>query len=150
MTSHCISIDPVEINAPAQIAWDVLSDLAKYPEWNPFTVKVISTLQIGEPVTIYIARDNGKQMKQQLRLEALEPPHKIVWSLPKLGHRRLFNAWREQHIVPLSDHRCTYSTSDTFNGWIAGIIYRTQQQWVSDNFRKLAAALKARAEAISV
>ncbi|MFD2272720.1 SRPBCC family protein [Undibacterium arcticum] len=43
----------VQINAPASLVWDVLVDLDNYPQWNPYTVKVESTLEMGEPVNLF-------------------------------------------------------------------------------------------------
>ncbi len=40
----------LEINAPAEVVWEVITDLARYPEWNPFCVECSSTMQPGDPV----------------------------------------------------------------------------------------------------
>lgn len=143
-----ISIEPIEINAPAQTVWDILVDFKKYPEWNAFSIKAEATFKIGEPVVLYIARDNGKVMKNNFVLEVFEPPHELAWRLPKIIHKRLFNAYREQTVSSIDDNRCTYTTRDTFAGWIAGSIYKSQGAWVKDNFQKVGASLKARAEAM--
>lgn len=147
MAKHVISIKPIRINAPAELVWKVLTDFSAYPDWNPFSVKAHSTLVLGEPVNLYIARGRSeKLMRQSFVLEILEPPRKIAWRLPKMGHKLLFNAYREQTINPSSETSCTYSTSDTFAGLIAGKIYKAQGQWVEKNFNKMAQALKLRCE----
>lgn len=148
MSSHTISIEPVTINAPADLVWRVLTDFEQYPEWNPFTVRAESSLKLGEPVVLYIPR--GKSlMKQTFVLEVFNPPREIAWRLPKMLHKAVFSAYRTQQIEALDDDRCTYVTRDTFDGWIAGMIYRSQGPWVARNFEKLAAALKARAESVA-
>ena len=146
MSTHTISLQPIVINAPAETVWQVLTDLERYPEWNPFTVRAESTLEIGSGVDLYIPRGE-KMMKQSFVLEILDPPKEIAWRLPKMLHKSVFNAYRTQKIVPLDGARCTYQTSDTFDGWIAGKLYRSQSGWVLKNFNKLAAALKERSEA---
>lgn len=147
MSTHTISLQPVVINAPAETVWQVLTDLERYPEWNPFTVRAVSTLEIGSTVDLYIPRGK-KMMKQSFVLEVFDPPKEVAWRLPKMLHKSVFNAYRTQKIVPLDDKSCTYQTSDTFDGWIAGKLYSSQSGWVLKNFNKLADALKERSEAL--
>ncbi len=146
MATHTITLEPVAIDAPAEIAWRVLTDLERYPEWNPFTVRVESSLEIGAPVILHIRRGDST-MKQTFVLEVLDPPREIAWRLPKMLHKAIFSAYRTQQIEALDAGRCTYRTSDTFSGLLAGPLYRSQHEWVQRNFTALANALKARAEA---
>lgn len=145
MSTHTISLDPVPINAPAETVWQVLTDFESYPDWNPFTVRAESSLEVGESVDLYIPR--GKSlMKQSFVLEVFDPPREIAWRLRKMLHKAIFSAYRVQKVVAVDEGSCTYETSDTFDGWIAGKLYRSQNEWVQKNFKKLAAALKERAE----
>ena len=144
--SFTISIEPVAIDASPEVVWSVLTDLPRYPDWNPFTVRVESTLEVGDPVVLHIRR--GKNiMKQTFVLETFDRPREIAWRLPKILHPKVFNAFRTQIIEPVDDRSCRYITRDTFRGWIAGKLYRGQKDWVERNFQRLAAALKATAEA---
>jgi len=43
----------IEIDAPAEKVFDILTDLEAYPEWNPFTPWVESPLELGSPVHLY-------------------------------------------------------------------------------------------------
>lgn len=148
MAGYSIQIDPMLIEAPAAVAWDVLTDFSSYPEWNKFTVKVTTDLKVGEPMHVYVARD-GKVARQNFRLDAYEPPRLIAWSLPKIIHPWLFRAYREQEIKPVSETSCEYSTCDTFYGLIAGLIYKSQKDWVVESFTKMAADLKMRVESFT-
>ncbi len=147
MSTHTISIEPVLISAPAQTVWQVLTDFDSYPDWNPFTVRAESTLEIGSAVDLYIPRGQ-KMMKQSFVLEVFDPPNEIAWRLPKMLHKAIFNAYRTQKVVPVDNESCTYTTADTFDGWIAAKLYRSQSDWVLKNFNKLADALKRRSEAL--
>lgn len=147
MAKHTISIEPVSINAPAELVWQVLTNLSSYPDWNPFPVKAESSLKLGEPVVLHIPQGRaGKLMRQKFILEIFDAPKKIAWRLPKMGHKLIFSAYREQTITALNETSCTYTTSDTFAGLIAGKIYKSQGKWVEKNFIKMAEALKIRSE----
>ena len=39
-------ITTVDIDAPKQLVWDVLTDFAAYHEWNPY-MKIEGTAQVG-------------------------------------------------------------------------------------------------------
>ena len=146
MATHTIALEPYPINAPAETVWHVLTDLARYPDWNPFTPRVDSSLEIGEPVTLHVKRGDSTS-EMNFVLEVFDPPCEIAWSLPKMLHKAVFNAYRTQKVVPVDAQSCTYQTSDTFHGWLAGPLYNRQNEWVLKNFNRLAAALKERAEA---
>jgi len=145
MGERTLKLDPITIDAPAEVAWNILTDLENYPDWNPFTVRADSNLVIGEPVVLHIPR-GGKITKQTMVLEILEPPRVIAWRMPKLLHRSILSAYRVQTITSLNENQCTYDTSDTFSGLAAGAIAKATGDWVEDNFAKLGAALKERAE----
>lgn len=145
MPTHTITLQPVVIDAPADTVWKVLTDLERYPEWNPFTVRAESSLEIGSNVDLYIRRGE-KLMKQSFVLEVFDPPREIAWRLPKMLHKSVFNAYRTQKVVPIDERRCSYQTSDTFAGWIAGTLWRREGGWVLKSFDRLAASLKQHAE----
>ncbi len=150
MAKHTISIPEIELNAPAELVWSVLTDLPAYAEWNPFPVKAESSLVVGEPVVLFIPQGkSGKLSKQEFVLEVFDAPNLIAWRLPKLGHKFLFNAYREQTIKALDEDTCTYTTSDTFAGLMAGKIYQSQSKWVEKSFVKMANALKQRSEELA-
>ena len=39
--------ETVEIAAPARVVWQVLTDMPRYNEWNPFCVRAESALEMG-------------------------------------------------------------------------------------------------------
>ena len=46
----------VEIAAPASVVWAILTDLARYNEWNPFCIRAVSTLEMGAPVELLLVQ----------------------------------------------------------------------------------------------
>ncbi|MGA9101163.1 SRPBCC family protein, partial [Aeromicrobium sp.] len=59
MSTHVVTSVTVEIAAPASFVWDVLVDYASYPEWNPYTIAVDTTLEIGERIDLTLPNPDG-------------------------------------------------------------------------------------------
>ena len=50
MFKHVIRSDTVEIDAPIELVRDVLTDVARYDEWNPFAQCEGADLRVGAPI----------------------------------------------------------------------------------------------------
>ena len=144
MFRHLISSDPVEIEAPIERVWEILVDVDRYGDWNPFTTRVETTFEIGSPVDLYVALGPFK-LKQPERIEAVEPPHLLVWST-KVGHRVLVSARRAQRLEALGETRCRYLTTDAFNGLLTPLVILLFGRLVRHGFNDMALSLKRFAE----
>ena len=51
----------VDIDAPRQLVWDVLTDFAAYHEWNPYT-RIKGTAQVGTKLTVHVGANGGRGM----------------------------------------------------------------------------------------
>ena len=134
-----------EIEAPCEQLWEILTDLEAYPEWNPFTRRVESTLELGDPVTLHIVL-GGKAMTRVEWISRVEPGRKISWGMQML-HRGLLNANRHQVIEPLATNRARYTTRDELSGLLTPLVMALYGKAMQEGFEAVARALKARAEA---
>ncbi|MFE0026718.1 SRPBCC family protein [Amycolatopsis sp. NPDC059021] len=136
----------VEIGAPAEFVWDVLIDYPRYPEWNPYTVKVETTLRLGDPIDLSLPNRDGSAgtFVNREYIRVVDPPRHLRYDtgeeLPGIF------AFRDQWIEPLGPARCSYRTTDTFSGKYAEAVLEQTGQWVKDGFDAVARALKTRAE----
>ena len=62
----------VEIAAPAAVVWEVISDLKRYPEWNPFCLACASTLKPGDPIDMTVKLMARPQQQREWMLEYVE------------------------------------------------------------------------------
>ena len=147
MFKHLISSDIVEIEAPVERVWDILVDVERYGEWNPFTPRVQTDFKIGSPVNLYVTLGPFK-LKQLERIEAFDRPHLLVWST-KIGAHALLSARREQRLEPLDEMRCRYLTTDAFTGILTPLVMTLFGGLVRRGFNEVAWALKRRAEGTS-
>ena len=138
----------VEIDAPQAFVWDVLVDYARYPEWNPYTVRVETRLEVGADVVLHLPHPDrpGETMTTTEVMRVIDAPRHLQYdtadNLPGIF------AVRDQWVEDLGGGRSSYRTTDTFSGEHAQLAYDLQGQWVQAGFDAVALALKARAESL--
>ena len=139
----------VEIAAPAELVWSILVDLPSYPQWNPYTVKVESSLRLGEPVNLFLPNpaQPGELIHVVEHLADFEPHRLLAWEMIASADNP-DAARREQIIESTGPHSCRYHTTDQFLGPTADQVMANHGPWVKQGFDAVALALKARAEAL--
>jgi len=73
----------IEIDAPKQLVWDVLTDFSAYPEWNPY-MEIEGTLQVGTKLTVRTGAERGRGMVFKPAVLAASPGEELRW-IGKLG-----------------------------------------------------------------
>lgn len=94
----------IEINAPAEKIWRVLTDFAAYPEWNPFVRRGEGEVRVGARLHVYIQPSGGKGMSFCPTVLVADPNRELRW----LGHlwvRGLFDGEHSFSIEPLGEGR---------------------------------------------
>jgi len=140
--------DPVDIDAPAQLVWDILVDLKNYNRWNPFCVMAESTLEMDAPVFM--------QLVSQTMPGELQPNVEYVCEI--IEHRLLswgakwidefpYPARRDQILAETGTESCSYVSSDAFLGEHGWHVMTFCGPWVRRSFNDTARALKTYAEA---
>ena len=147
MFTHTIVSDTIEINAPRELVWEILEDLAQYPQWNPFTVKAEGSLKVGNAIDLHVKMPKRGDRIQTEIVEKIDSPHCLSWGM-KLGISPLLSALREQILENISNDRCSYTTSDKFSGLLSPLVYFLFHDDVHKGFNRVADALKKHAEEI--
>ena len=134
----------VDINAPVHRVWSVLSDVAAYPEWNPFIRRVEGTLQPGSRLTVRIEPPGGSGMTFKPTVQVVEPDRLLRW-LGRLLLPGVFDGEHSLELQPLDGSRTRFIQSERFSGILVPLLgsalTRTQR-----GFEEMNQALKARAE----
>lgn len=139
----------VEIEAPASVVWQVLTDLDDYPHWNPFCVSARSTLEIGAPVEMILADYSGEShtFPYVEYVCAVVPERLLSWEL-RATEVSPHAARRDQIIEHSAENRCLYYSTDAFLGEAAHEIMSESGAWVKRAFDDTAVALKKRSEIV--
>ncbi|OUS06199.1 hypothetical protein A9Q81_03430 [Gammaproteobacteria bacterium 42_54_T18] len=145
MFTHTVVSDTVEINAPIELVWEILVDIAQYPHWNPFTVKIEGNLKVGNALDLHVNMPKRGDRVQTEIVEKIDAPHCLSWGMT-LGLSPLLSALREQKLESISINRCSYVTSDRFSGLLSPLVYFLFYDDVYGGFNRVAYALKNKAE----
>ncbi|NKE61980.1 SRPBCC domain-containing protein [Lentzea sp. PSKA42] len=142
--SHLIESVTVEIDAPAAFVWDVLLDYPNYPQWNPYTVSVSTTLAIDSPIDLTLPKPDGSEGTWVSReyIREVVPPRLLRYDTGDTFPGLL--GTRDQVITPLGSERCSYRTFETFTGKYADAVHAAQGAWVKKGFDAVAHALRER------
>lgn len=137
----------VEIAAPDEVVWGVLTDYARYPEWNPFTVRVDTTLEIGSIIDLHLPdpAKPGTTFVNREYIRVVDAPHYLRYDTGTRDPH--MHAVREQWISDLGAGRSSYRTTDLFTGKHAAAAFEHMGGWVKAGFDAVCHTLKARAEA---
>ena len=129
------------IHASADRVWWILTDAARYPEWNPTVTRVDGTIAPGERIALHVTINPGRAFP--VTVATFESPHRMVWrgGLP-LG---LFVGERVFTLTPGSSGAVEFSMRETFTGLLALLIGRTLPD-MQPAFEQFADALKREAE----
>jgi hypothetical protein len=157
MTPHAEAT--VEIDAPIDLVWKVMTDAARYGEWNPFVVELKpdgGALAVGGKIALRVRWGRGggaETIEQVTRLEAPSPDvsgarrsimeYEYLGWLPRLA---LVRGSRLQVLEQRPGKPTIYRTSETFTGLLARGVPLAK---VQDGFERHARALKQRAESLA-
>ena len=135
----------VEIAAPASRVWQVLTDFARYPEWNPFITEIEGIPEVGARLRVRIQPPGRRPMTFKPTVLVAARDRELRW----LGHLVLPRLFDGEHSFRMEERgrTCRFQQSEQFSGVLvpffgAGIFDATQR-----GFEAMNSALKARAEA---
>lgn len=69
----------LEIEAEPDQVWMVLVENKKYPEWNPYHVRVEGELKVGEQLVVEIHKPNGNQLVIEPEVFRIVPGRELTW-----------------------------------------------------------------------
>lgn len=136
------------IFAPAKTIWDILTDFAAYPDWNPFIRAITGELAVGTRLTVRIEPPGRRQMIFRPTITAVERPQELRWT----GRVLLPGLFKGEHVFaiePSGSDRCRFRQSETFSGLAAPLFARSRlAESTRQGFAAMNRALQRRAETL--
>lgn len=134
----------IDIDAPVDRVWAIVSEAATYPEWNPFIRRIEGTLQPGSRLTVRIEPPGGSGMTFKPTVQAVQPNQLLRW-LGRLVVPGVFDGEHSLRLELIDSNRTRFIQSERFSGvlvpFLGGALTRTER-----GFEQMNQALKARAE----
>ncbi|CAN5705223.1 hypothetical protein BH23CHL7_BH23CHL7_20790 [soil metagenome] len=138
----------IEIDAPLELVWQVLTDFASYPEWNPIVRRLQGKPRAGGRVTITSQPPGARALVHRPRILSWEPPHELRWRTTVLS-QRLFTGEHGFRLEANGGGRVRFVQDETFRGLLVPIYSRLRLSATRRGFSQLNEALRERAEALA-
>jgi hypothetical protein len=135
----------IEIQAPAGRVWQVLTDFASYPEWNPFIRRISGHPKEGMRLKVYIEPPGAKGRTFRSKVIKAEPKRELRW-LGRLLIPRLFDGDHIFTINYIGRERVRYVQREIFSGVLVSSLAHDMEMKIRLGFEQMNQALKARAE----
>jgi len=144
-----IEIDEtLEARAPAALVWEVITDLDRYGEWNPFVVSCRSSLKVGEPIDMRVQIfESFLQPQRETILEHVQGVRLAYGLAPMPGGA--LSSRRSHEVDPTGPETCRYRSHFVLSGWLSPITAWLLGTRLEAGFRAMTAALVQRAELLN-
>ena len=144
--SHYLHTE-IEIDAAPATVWTILTDLAGYPDWNPFITSSTGTVAPGERLVNHLEPPGGKPLTFKPRVTEVDEGRTFEW-LGRLGLPGVFDGRHRFELVPHGDGTRLIQT-ELFTGLLVPMLGKSLVTGTVAGFRAMNFALKTRAEAVA-
>jgi hypothetical protein len=135
----------IEINASAERVWQVLTDFAAYPQWNPFIRRVEGEARTGARLRVFVQPAGGKGMSFRPTVLVMDPSRELRW-LGRLWVPGLFSGEHSFTIEPLSEYRVRFIQRERFEGALVPLLAKMLDRGTRSGFEAMNRALKLQSE----
>jgi len=143
---HCLRTE-AHIEASPDAVWKILTDLERYPEWNPFVVSSRGTVAVGRTLTNRLRPTAGRTRTFTPTVTVVDPPRTFEW-LGHLGVRGIFDG-RHRFELTATPTGTRLTQLEQFSGLLVRFMRRSLDRDTASSFDAMNNALKARAENVT-
>jgi len=135
----------IEIQASAECVWQVLSDFASYPEWNPFIRRISGQPKEGTRLRVYIEPPGTKGRTFRPKVLKAEAKRELRW-LGRLLIPGLFNGDHIFTIEQIGSERVRFVQREIFSGLLVSFLLQGLDMKIRRGFEQMNQALKLQVE----
>jgi hypothetical protein len=136
----------IGIDAAPSRVWNVLTDFAGFPDWNPFVRYVEGVPRVGEKLRVTVLPPGGRQMTFTPTIITLDTTRELRW-LGRVGFRGIFDGEHYFRIEPHGVNGSRFVHGERFSGVLAPFLRKTLEAGTRAGFESMNLALKRRVEA---
>ncbi len=130
-----------DIAAPIDAVWAALVDFDHYGDWNIFTPRVDTDLEVGSAVKTRVVMPGRSSTMRTEWINLVEPGKTICWGM-HMGHPALLCANRWQMLSVLENGQTRYETIDKFSGLLTPLVLALYGRPMQTGFQSVADGLK--------
>ncbi|HUP82872.1 MAG TPA: SRPBCC domain-containing protein [Candidatus Limnocylindria bacterium] len=135
----------IEIRAPLDLVWRVLTDFDAWPAWNPHVRKVVGRPQVGRRIAIHTRPPGGRTVVMRPLILDWNPPRELRWRATFVS-RRLFSGEHGFRLEETRTGQTRFGQDETFSGMLVPLYARLRLGSTRLGFAQMNEALRARAE----
>jgi hypothetical protein len=135
----------IEIQATPERVWQLLTDFASFPDWNPFIRTASGAIEIGGRLDVLIQPSGASAMTFRPKVLKAEPARELRWR-GRLLVPGLFDGEHSFMIESIGDHRVRFVQQELFKGILVPVFSRRLDRDTQRGFDEMNQALKLRAE----
>jgi hypothetical protein len=135
----------VDIQASPERVWEVLTDFAAYPEWNPFIVRASGAVAPGERLTVRMQPAGGRAMTFRPTVLEAAPQQRLRW-IGRVLFPGVFDGEHSFTIEPLGQGSVRLTQQEEFRGVLVPLLARSLDRRTLPAFEQMNQGLKRRAE----
>jgi uncharacterized protein YndB with AHSA1/START domain len=118
-SAPAVATHEILIKAPAQRIWSLLTEIDRWPGWNPAvkSAKLNGAFEVG---TTFNWKSRGISIVSTL--QEIQPTTKLVWTGKAIGTRAI-------HVWSLKSTSAgvLVCTSESFDGWLVSLMRKAMQ-----------------------
>ena len=135
----------IEIQASDKRVWQLLTDFASFPQWNPFMRQAVGEPKTGARLEVRIQPSGASGMTFRPTVLKVEPNRELRW----LGHLLMPGLFDGEHILTiesLAENRVRFVQREIFTGILVPLFAHGLDTDTRRGFEEMNRALKALAE----
>lgn len=135
----------VLIKAGPGRVWDILTNFAAYPGWNPFITSVEGNVAVGNTIRVRLCQPGGTPMTMRPKVLVFAKNKEFRW-IGRLGFRGLFDGEHSFEIIDNGNGSVMFIQRETFRGILVPLFAKMLDHKTIKGFEQMNEALKIRAE----
>lgn len=138
-------ITQIEINAPAEKVWKILTDFGNYPNWNPFIKSIEGEIKEGASFRVTLEAPESSPMTFKPKCLKMEANKEFRW----LGHLLIPGIFDGEHIFELEELdniRTRFIQRENFKGLLVPLFWKLLNTKTRKGFELMNAKIKELAE----
>jgi hypothetical protein len=137
----------IGVRAPADIVWEILSDVPGWPAWSTLYSRASGVIGFGEHLKLELNIPGQPPRAIEPEVFEWEPRELIHWKIKSLGG--LLERVRFFEIDTLSENGCIFSNGEMFGGLLGPeLSARKLRGPLRQGFTAMGEAMRDRAEAL--